>query len=587
MRFLLNVLATLVGLFLFFGLLFLLILSIGIAASTTESIQPISENAVLRLDLNRPIEERTLDDPLSRLPGFALADVPVGLIELKQAIKAAKEDEKVKGIYLDAGLIAAGYATIEEIRNALIDFKESGKFVIAYSEIFTEAGYYLASVAHEIYMTPDYGLFELNGLSAGITFFKGTLDKLEIEPQIFRVGEFKSAIEPFTRQQMSEENRLQTASYVNSIYDTYLENVSSARNIPVDELRTISDSMKVQSTDDAVTYKLITQLSYYDEVLVNIREKIGLEEEEKINFVSLSRYRKSLKPDKDGYSENRVAVVVASGIIIGGEGDNDVIGSEKFAKEIRKARLDDKVKAVVLRINSGGGSALASDVIRREVALTSEVKPIIASMSDVAASGGYAIAMSCDTIVAHPNTLTGSIGVFLLSFNLQKFLDSKLGITVDRVNTGEFSDILSLTKPATEQESMIIQRSVNEAYDHFITQAAQDRDIPLEEMKKIAEGRVWSGIEAKNANLVDVLGGLDDAIDIAVKSADIEEDYRVRYYPEQKTWLEELLSSWETDIKAHALKQQLGAFYPYVHYLKELQQMQGVQARMPFEIVIE
>ena len=587
MRFLLNVLATLVGLFLFFGLLFLLILSIGIAASTADRIQPISENAVLRLDLNRPVEERTVDDPLAQIPVFALADLPVGLIELKQAIKAAKEDEKVEGIYLDAGLIAAGYATIEEIRNALIDFKESGKFVIAYSEIFTEAGYYLASVAHEIYMTPDYGLFELNGLSAGTTFFKGTLDKLEIEPQIFRVGEFKSAIEPFTRRDMSEESRLQTASYVNSIYDTYLENVSSARNIPVDELRIISDSMKVQSTDDAVTYKLITQLSYYDQVLVNIREKIGLEEEEKINFVSLGRYRRSLDPDNDGYSENRVAVIVASGIIMGGEGDNDVIGSEKFAKEIRKARLDDKVKAVVLRINSGGGSALASDVIRREVALTSEVKPIIASMSDVAASGGYAIAMSCDTIVAHPNTLTGSIGVFMLSFNLQKFLDSKLGITIDRVNTGEFSDILSQTKPATEQESLIIQRSVNEAYDHFITQAARDRNIPLEEMKKIAEGRVWSGIEAKNANLVDVLGGLDDAIDIAVTSASIEEDYRIRYYPEQKTWFEELLSSLETDVKARALKQQLGTFYPYVHYLKELQQMQGVQARMPFEIVIE
>lgn len=587
MRFLLNVLATLVGLFLFFGLLFLLLLSIGIAASTADDIRPISENTVLRLDLNRPIEERTIDDPLSQIPGFTLADAPVGLLELKQAIKAAGEDEKIKGIYLNAGLISAGYATIEEIRNALIDFKASGKFVIAYSEIFTEAGYYLASVAHEIYLTPDYGLFELNGLSASTTFFKGTLDKLEIEPQIFRVGEFKSAIEPFTRKDMSEESRLQTASYVNSIYDTYLENISAARNIPVDELRIISDSMRVQLPEDAVAYQLITQLSHYDEVLTNIREKIGVEEEEKINFVSLNRYRKSLKTDKDGYSENRVAVIIASGIIAGGEGDDSMIGSEKYAKEIRKARLDDKVKAVVLRINSGGGGALASDVIRREVALTAEVKPIIASMSDIAASGGYAIAMSCDTIVAHPNTLTGSIGVFLLSFNLQKFLDSKLGITVDRVNTGAFSDILSQAKAATEQERQIIQRIVDDSYEQFITQAAQDRNIPLEEMKKIAEGRVWSGIDAKKANLVDVLGGMEDAIDIAVKSAGIEEDYRIRYYPEQKTWIEKLLSSLESDIEVRTLKQQLGEFYPYVHHLKELQQMQGVQARLPFEIVIE
>jgi protease IV len=430
-------------------------------------------------------------------------------------------------------------------------------------------------------------VFELNGLSVSTTFFKGTLDKLGIEPQIFRVGEFKSAIEPFTRQDMSEESRLQTASYVNSIYNTYLENVASARNIPVDQLRLISDSMKVQLTEDAVAYKLINQLSYYDEVLSNIREKIGVEEKEKVNFVSLGRYRKSLDPDKDGYSENRIAVIVASGIILSGEGGDNMIGSEKFAKEIRKARLDDKVKAVVLRINSGGGSALASDVIRREVALTAEVKPIIASMSDVAASGGYAIAMSCDTIVAHPNTITGSIGVFMLSFNLQEFLNSKLGMTVDRVNTGEFSDIMSQTRPATEQEMLIIQKSVNEAYDHFITQAAQDRNIPLEEMKQIAEGRVWSGTEAKDRKLVDVLGGMEDAIDIAVKSAGIEDDYRVRYYPEQKTWIEELLSSLETDMEARALKQQLGTFYPYVNQLKALQQMQGVQARIPFEIVIE
>ncbi len=587
MRFLLNVLATLVGLFLFFGLFFMVILSIGIAASATDDVRPISENAVLRLDLNRPIEERTIDDPLAQIPGFSMGDLPAGLIEIKQAIKAAKEDEKVKGIYLNAGMIGAGYATLEEIRNALIDFKESGKFLIAYSEIYTEAGYYLASVANEIYLTPEYGLFEFNGLSAGTTFFKGTLDKLEIEPQIFRVGEFKSAIEPFTRQEMSEESRLQTASYVNSIYDTYLENVASARNIPLNELRMISDSMKVQLPEDAVTYKLVSEMAYYDDVLDNIREKIDIEEDEKVNFVGLNRYRKSLESDKDGYSENRVAVIVASGIIAGGEGDDSMIGSEKFAKEIRKARLDEKVKAVVLRINSGGGSALASEVIRREVALTAEEKPIIASMSDMAASGGYAMAMSCDTIVAHPNTLTGSIGVFLLSFNLQQFLDSKLGITIDRVNTGAYSDILSQTKPATEQEKLIIQRIVDESYTQFITQAAQDRGIPLEEMKMIAEGRVWSGTEAKDKKLVDVLGGMDDAIDIAVNAAGIAEDYRVRYYPEQKTWVEELFTSLEKDLEARSLKSQLGEFYPYVNHLKALQQMQGVQARLPFEIVIE
>ncbi|WP_346750873.1 signal peptide peptidase SppA [Splendidivirga corallicola] len=582
MKFLRNLLATLLGLFIFSVLAFFFFFIFFSVIATSESQVVVKSNSVLHLKLNKPIEERAIEDPFEEmLPGHTST---VGLIELLEAIEHAKDDDKIEGIYLESGYPMAGFAKIEAIRNALIDFKTSGKFITSYSEVYSEGGYYLASTADDIYLNPR-GFLEFNGLRASMTFLKGTLEKLEIEPEIFKVGDFKSAVEPFLREDMSDENRAQTESLINSIYDHYLQNVAESINVPVDELTNISDSMLIRRTEDAVEHKLVTALAYYDEVQSKLKEQLDLEEDDKINFISPTKYRKSIK--KSYSASDRIAVIVASGEIVYGNGDSKSIGSHKFAKEIRKARLDDKVKAVVLRINSPGGNALGSDMMWREVVLTSKVKPIIASMSTYAASGGYYMAMGCDTIVAEPTTVTGSIGIFLTLFNMQDFLKNKLGITTDGVSTGEFSDIYTLNRPLTNYEKNIIQNSVNNGYEDFVSKAAEGRNMEVDALKKIASGRVWSGLQAKENGLVDVLGGLDEAIATAAEAAGIEEKYQVRYYPHQKPFIEQILSDLNQDIETRMVKSNLGELYPHFEQIKRIKNLQGLQARMPFDISID
>lgn len=583
MKFLRNLLATIVGLIIFSLLVFLTVVVIVSIASADKEVK-ITDNSVLHLKLDRPIIERESEDPFEELEvALGNSKGSIGLKELKEAIRHAKEDDQINGIYLEPRFVISGYAKLNEIRDALLDFKESGKFIYAYSEIYSEADYYLASVADEIILTP-VGQLEFNGLSAEVVFLKGTLEKLDIEPQVFKVGDFKSAVEPFTRKEMSEPSRLQTNSFLNSIYDHYIAKIAASREIPAEKLMNISDSMLVRSPEDALKYKLITSLGYFDEVSSLVRTGLGLEEEEDISYVPLGKYLKSF--DAHEYTQNRIAVIVANGNIVSGKGDKNAIGSDTFAEEIRKARLDDKIKAVVLRINSPGGSALASDVMWREVLLTSKVKPIIASMSDVAASGGYYMAMACDTIVAHPNTITGSIGIFGMLPNLQGFLENKLGVTTDVVNTGELSDIMTVTRPLTEFEKNIIQQSVEEGYEIFTRKAAEGRDMSLEALKEVASGRVWSGVQAKEKGLVDVLGGLEDAINIAVNAAGIEDEYSVNYFPKQMNFLEELLFEMEQGFHNKLMEKNLGVFYPYVKQLEEIKQYTGVQARMPFDVMI-
>lgn len=590
MKFLRNVLATFVGLIIFFGLLILIFAGIASSAASAPEIT-IEENSVLKIELNLPIVERDTEDPFSTLLFPGANTGAIGLLSMKEAIKAAKDNDNIKGIYLDAGLTLAGFATLEEIRNALLDFKESGKFIIAYSEVMTEKGYYLASVADQIYIHP-LGTMEFNGFAVEVTFFKETLDKIGVDAQIFRVGDFKSAVEPFTRTSMSDSSRLQTREYLDNLYSVYLEGVAAARNMDVEELRMLADSMKVQSPLQAKKYQLISDTAYYDMVLRQIGNELGLEADEEgqintddINFISLKKYEKSLEQQPDDYSRNRIAVIVATGTIVSGEGEGTVIGSETFAKEIRQARLDDNVKAIVLRINSGGGSSLASDAIWREVYLAKQKKPVIASMSDVAASGGYAMAMACDTIVAHPNTITGSIGVFAILPNAKELLN-KLGITTDVVETGTFSNIYSLTNPLSETEYKILQNSAEQVYEDFTRKAARGRNMPLEELKAVASGRVWTGVQAKEKNLIDVYGGLEKAISIAVEKAALEDDYQVRYYPRKKTFFEQLMKEFDQQVSTHLLKRELGAAYPYLKKLKTLEEIQGVQSRLPYEIKI-
>lgn len=586
MKFLRNLLATLVGLFIFTFLCFVMLIGIVSALSTTEKVK-IAEGSVLHLKIDRPIVERKSDDPLEAL-SEALGDGQgsIGLKELKEAIVSAKSDDKVEGILLEPSNVTSGYAKLEEIREALLDFKASGKFIIAYSEHYSEGDYFLASVADEIYLNP-LGMLEFDGLSSQVVFVKGTLEKLGIEAQIFRVGDFKSAVEPFDRKDMSEASRLQTSAFLNAIYDHYLDKIANARNLDAAKLKEISNEMLVTNAAEALQFKLVTELRYRDEVEAELRDRLNIEEDKKIDFVSHSKYLKTITPTAST-SRNRIAVIYADGNIVTGEGSETSIGSDKYAREIKKARMDDKVKAIVIRINSPGGSALASDVIWREVKLAQREKPVIASMSDVAASGGYYIAMACDTIVALPTTITGSIGVFGLVPNVAPFLEDKLGVTTDVVNTGKYSDMYTVTRPLTGFEKQVIQQSVDEIYETFTQKAAEGRGMSLSDLQAVASGRVWSGVEAREKGLVDIFGTLDDAVDIAAQAAGLEEDdYKVNYYPRKKDMIQQLLSEFEESVKVRLLKQEIGPAYPYVQRVKGVMEMTGIQARMPYEFVIE
>ena len=561
---------------------------IGIIASTASKDEVrIVENSVLELKLDRPIAERDPQDPLQEL-GFSFGGLSStdGLDQIKASIRKAKTDDNIKGIFLNMRFVDAGMAKLEEIRNELIDFKKSGKFIVSYTDLSQEKAYYLASVADKIYVNP-LATVEFNGMSSEVYFFKGTLDKLDIKPQIFKVGEFKSAVEPFFLEKMSEPARLQMESFLNSINDYQLRNIAKARNKSYEELKNISDNLLVRDADDAKKYGLVTDVGYYDEAIAYLKEKSGVEEDGKLELVQLSKYKKAEGKKESKSSKNRIAVIYAEGDIVDGKGDDDEIGSERYAEAIRKARLDDKVKAVVLRISSPGGSALASDVMWREIQLTKKVKPVIASMSDMAASGGYYLAMGCDTIVAHPNTITGSIGVFGIIPNIQGFMNNKLGITIDNVKTGKYSDVPTLTRPMTEFEQEVVQRQINQIYDVFTKKAAEGRSMSQDKLKEYASGRVWSGAEAKERNLVDVFGGLETAIEIAAAKANIKDDYRITELPARKSFLEELMGDAGKQVKETQVKAELGELYPLYNMYKKVEHIQGIQTRMPYNLSVE
>ena len=583
------VLATIVGLLAFSFLGFLILAGIIGAAKSAGDRKETASNSVLELKLNEPLTERGRDSKFS-FGGNASA---TGLVNLKEAIGRAKGDSEIKGILLNLELVQGGMASLEEVRDALLDFKKSGKFVVAYHEICSEKSFYLSSVADEIYLHPQ-GTLEFNGLSSEVLFYKRLFDKAGIEPYIFRVGSFKSAVEPFFRESFSDSARYQTVSFLNSINGYMISQVAKTRGIAPARLKVISDSMLVHNAPDALRLQLVTKLGYFDEVQDYLRGKLGLAKDKKPSLISLGDYTDDKEVDeKEGNtSGNRIAVIYAEGDIVTGKGSDDNIGSTKFAEAIRKARLDKKVKAVVLRINSPGGSSLASDIIYREVLLTKKVKPIIASMSDVAASGGYYIAMACDTIVAHPNTITGSIGVFGVLPNIQPLLADKLGITVDRVNTGKFSDLPTITRALTDFEKRILQGEVDNIYADFTAKAAKGRRMPVERLRRLASGRVWSGLEAKQNGLVDVLGDYDDALKLAAARAGLKtDDYRVQQLPRRKSELENILSMFgggdDAEVKAKAMKAELGPLYPAYAQYQQLMSMRGVQAKLPYELDIK
>ena len=583
-QFLKFTLATAAGLML--GVFSIIIIFSIVAASGDSKEVQLDEPHVLRLELNGEIQDRVEEMPfdLSEITG---QDVNIlGLNDILANIKKAKTDENIKGIYIEMGMPSAGFATREEIRNALLDFKESGKFITTYSEIYTQGSYYLASVADHICMYPEGGM-ELKGLNGTVTFYTNALKKMGIEIQVIRHGKFKSAVEPYMLTEMSDENREQKETYMGSIWEHFLKNVASDRELTRDRLNEIADNLEIQTTEDAVRLGLVDSLFYKDQFQNHLANLMEQENYDDVNFISLKKYNKVKNENaRDKFKKEKVAVIYAQGEIKSGEGSETVIGSERISKAIRKARKDEKVKAIVLRVNSPGGSALASDVIWREMKLANEEKPVVVSMGDVAASGGYYIACASDKIYASPNTITGSIGVFGMMPNIEELMTDKIGITFDNVKTNKFADLGSVNRPLTQEEYDIIQKGVVDVYNTFTSKVAEDRDMSQENVDDIGQGRVWSGSNAMDINLIDEYGGLEAAVAGAAELAELE-DYRIYELPEQKDPFQELLEQLEGDMQTSWIKYQLGDQYKYYKTIQDIKHLKGVQARMPYQFVID
>ncbi|MHB1278329.1 MAG: signal peptide peptidase SppA [Bacteroidia bacterium] len=571
----------------FFVLLFIgimILVSIGNNLESDEKVD-IKEASILHFKPGMGIKERSVHD----LSNFDLSTFELksqqGLAEILTTLREASSDKRVKGLYLELDpTFTAGYSTIKEIHDALESFKDSGKFIIAYTTMIAEWGYYLASTADEIHLNPS-GNFIFNGLYADVWFYKDALDKLGVEVQVFKHGTFKSAVEPYMLNEMSPANRMQVERYVGSLFNTYLTDISKSRNIDKSKLRGISNAMLIRTTKDAKELGLVDHLSYEDQVISRLKEKLELEEDDELPFVSMDEYLQA-NPPKKHIGADKVAVLYANGVIQEGEAETDVMSSDEMLEALREINKDDKIRALVLRINSPGGSAFASDLIYRELLLIKKKMPIIVSMGDVAASGGYYIAAMADTIVAHPNTITGSIGVFGLIPNMQGLLNNKLGIHSDGVKTGEYSDLGRIDRPMTPQERAIIQAFIEETYTNFTQIVSTHRGIPMTAMDSIAEGRVWTGEDALKIGLVDVLGGMPLAMELARERTGLL-NVRVVNYPALRNPLDFLFSAKKDAMADELMKEELGEHYQIFVQYKKAMKMKGVQMRLPFDINVE
>jgi len=581
-------LATVVGLFLFAIVSLVLLAGVGAAIGSSDEEFDLKDNSVLKLDLNRPIVENasTEENPFSALTDMYFAPPEnLGLIQVLSALERAKVDPKIKGIYLDATFPIAGYAQLSEIREAIQKFQKSGKFVYAYANSYTEKGYYISSVADKTYLNPN-GLLDFNGISVQYTFYKKALDKLEIEPLVFRVGTYKSAVEPFIREDMSEENKAQTSSFLQSINTYVFDKIARSKNIPVRKLDQIADSLQAFEPSNAEKLGMVKQ-GYWDEFEALMKKASG--EKEKVIYVSINNYLKAKNPIDEVEGKDRIAVLVAEGEISGTRASEGNIGSDDFVKELKKLRESKSVKAIVLRIDSPGGSSLASDIMWREIELTKKVKPIISSMSNYAASGGYYMAMGTDVIVAQPTTITGSIGIFAAWFNVDNFLKNTLGITQDHVNTHANSNFMTSAGALTDFQKSVVQNSVNKGYLSFTTKAAAGRKMTLQRLQSLAGGRVWTGAQAKQIGLVDELGGLDKAIEIAAAKVKLKPGtYKVAVYPKAKSFVDELLNSAtsETSLSERLLAKNI----PWASSVLEVnrwKKREGFLAMMPYLMEFE
>jgi protease IV len=579
--------ASMLGFFLTFVLVMILFVGIiasAISLSGKETVA-VPDKSILVLKFDEPLNDRSPSNPFS---GFDFANFKthknIGLNEVLHLLQKAADDSKISGIMMDLDVIQAGSATTEEIRNGLLEFKKSGKFIYSYSEGYSQKAYYLASVSDKIFLNPA-GSLDFKGLAGQVVFLKGLLGKLEIEPQVIRHGKFKSAVEPLIMDKMSEANKEQTLSFISSMWNQMLKGISESRQISVNQLTAIADSMKIGSPKDALALKMVDKLAYKDQVIDELMAKTGAKENKDLSLITLVKY--SSAPDNEPRgSKDKIAVIYALGSIGGGDGDDQTIGSEKLSKTIRKARLDKNIKAIVLRVNSPGGSALASDVIWREMILARQAKPVVVSMGDVAASGGYYIACGASKIIASPNTITGSIGVFGIVPNMQKFFNNKLGITFDAVKTNAYADYISGIRPLAESERKFLTRDIEAIYSTFISHVSEGRKMTIAQVDSIGQGRVWSGADAKRIGLIDDFGGLDFAIKTAAKLAKLEK-YRITELPEQKDPFTMIMEELGNDGSSRILKAELGENYTYLNYIREISKMKGVQARLPFQINVE
>lgn len=587
--FLKYTLATIVGVILasFLISIFSVIILSAIISMSDKPVQ-VKDNSMLIIRLQEKVVERTNKSPFSDLdmPGFR-SSKNIGLNDILASIKKAKTDDKIKGIYLNPSMINAGLASIEEIRNALIDFKESEKFVYAYGESLSQKAYYLISVADKVVLNPK-GMIEFKGLSAQRNFFKNALEKVGIEMQVIRHGKFKAAVEPYLFEKMSPENRLQTESYVGSLWRQMLLDISASRNLSLDELNNLADGVTTfQGAEFLLEKGLVDTLKYKDQVIDELKGMMDVKESLDIPAIDVADYSKVPEVKKGkGFIREKIAIIYASGGIDMGGSDDQSIQSDKLSRTIRKARRDSTIKAIVLRINSPGGSAYGSEVIWREVKLAAETKPVIASMSDVAASGGYYIAAAADTIMADRTTITGSIGIFGVIPNAGELLNDKLGITQDVVNTNEHSDILTLTRPMSSFEKNLLQNFIERGYDTFVDRVLEGRDLPKEGFEEIGEGRVWAAENAKEIGLVDLYGGVNDAVKLAAEMAEIK-DYRTTALPVLKDPLEELLKELSGSARMWVLEKELGEYASIYQQLKQVKETRGVLARIPYDIIIE
>ena len=571
-----NIIVGILGLLMFLGM----IASIEKFSSSSSS-GSVKDNSVLVLNLDSSIEERAVEMPFD----FGIyADQSVGLDNILAAIKAAAGDSKIKGIYLKTSTVSASPATVKAIRDAVTEFKKSGKFVYAYSDVYTQNGYYMATAADKVLLNPT-GDLTLKGYAFQVMFYKNLIDKLDLDVQIFRHGQFKSAVEPYFLDKMSEANREQLSTLANSLWAVYLKDVSAARKISVEQLNNIADSLLCSSPKAALELKLVDQLAYADEAEKLIKSKLNLGEKDKVNYVSVSQYVKTISEKNNNNA--KVAVFYAFGEISDGKGDSESgIYSETFIKEFRKAYKDKDVKAIVLRVNSPGGSALASENIWHEIENAKKAgKKVVVSMGDYAASGGYYISCNADYIYAEPNTITGSIGVFGMIPSVQRFLQNKVGITIDRVNTNQHSDFGGVMRPMDELESQRMQASIEDIYATFTKRVADGRHLTVTFVDSIGQGRVWAGSDALGLGLVDALGNIDNAIAKAAELAQLDK-YDVCTYPKQKEWFSLLFSTKDDAVDA-AIRQRMGQFYYMFDGMQQVLNQQGVQARMPMTFTIE